>query len=357
RGGGGRTGGAGGGQAGADGAGEGGSEGGSAGAAGSEVGGEGGTFEPDPPPPPVSCDELDLCGTDSPCTTLYVPGGAVRVGRSESGSDAYIAGHEAEQPEHVVRVSPFWLDKYEVTVGRFRRFVDAYDDLQLKAGMGNHPNRESSGWKDEFFQYLPADRNALKTLMISRDEKCNENFRTWTPAAGANECLPVNCIDWYVSYAFCIWDGGRLPSDAEWEFAAAGGDENRLFPWGSDDPDDPLAVFRCTATGDSTCVPSDIRSVGSTTSDGYGRFGHADLAGSMMERTRDVMDSNYYNLEASRGEDIVNLSFDSTLVYGAGRGGSFVSNGSELRAASREQVFRTSRWDGVGVRCARNLPP
>jgi|SRR5580704_4705762 sulfatase modifying factor 1 len=56
---------------------------------------------------------------------------------------------------------------------------------------------------------------------------------TWTPSPSGSENLPINCVDWAEAYAFCIWDGGFLPSDAEWEYAAAGGSEQREYPWGS----------------------------------------------------------------------------------------------------------------------------
>ena len=347
-----------GGTGGADG-GDGGSNGGQSGTSsgGSDAGtsGASGTGGVRPLPLAPSCDETTTCNDESACTTLYVPGGYFDMGRSEAGADREdVAGQPNEQPEHSVRVSGYWLDKYEVTVGRFRRFVDGYDGTKPEAGMGAHPNIPQSGWKPEWDEYLPADKAALRTSMIAMDPKCNETYRTWTPAPGNSECMPVNCIDWYVAFAFCIWDGGRLPTEAEWEFAAAGGEKNRLYPWGADEPDDDHAVYQCTASGDTVCSPSDIRPVGSTSTVGYGLFGHADLAGSMMERTRDVLDSVFYYLREATGSDPLNLSRDVDTIESPARGGSYRANGSEIRAAFRETVFRTSHWDGVGLRCARN---
>ena len=58
---------------------------------------------------------------------------------------------------------------------------------------------------------------------------------TYTPQPSQNDNLPVSCVSWTEAYAFCIWDGGFLPSDAEWGYAAAGGSAQREFPWGSAD--------------------------------------------------------------------------------------------------------------------------
>ena len=69
--------------------------------------------------------------------------------------------------------------------------------------------------------------------------KCGGALSTWLDNAG-HELHPINCVTFYVSYAFCIWDGGRLPTEAEFEFAAAGGSDDRLYPWG----DTPVPVRR-----------------------------------------------------------------------------------------------------------------
>ena len=89
---------------------------------------------------------------------------------------------------------------------------------------------------------------------------------TWTDAPGDNEQLPMNCVGFYEAFAFCLWDGGRLPTEAEWESVAAGGEENRLYPWGSTAPgaDAMHAVHGCYYDGVDTCDGLvDIAPVGS----------------------------------------------------------------------------------------------
>jgi formylglycine-generating enzyme required for sulfatase activity len=279
------------------------------------------------------------------------------MGRSDDGSDAYIGGNSNEQPEHPVRVSPFWLDKFEVTVGRFRRFVDSYTpDSIPKTGDGAHPSNGSSGWEADWNSSMPKDGADFKQKLISHYDGCDDNFHTWTPASGMSECLPINCIDFYTAFAFCIWDGGRLATEAEWEFAAAGGEKNLMYPWGSAAPDNEHAVFDCTATGSSSCTPADIRPIGSKSPLGDGSFGHADLAGSMLEHVRDVMDQNYYkeNPPNKLLTDPIDLAFDGTAVNNVVRGGSYQDSAALLRSAARFGNARSNHLDNVGFRCARN---
>jgi hypothetical protein len=175
---------------------------------------------------------IDSCGPDggeSCCATSGVPGGTFL--RGYDGVTFVDAGNPAT-------VSAFRLDRFEVTMARFRRFVVAVGagwrpalgagkHAHLNGGMGLAVSPADAGTLFES-GWDTSQNDAL--AMVSRPDAglaCGD----WTAAPGSNEVLPIGCITWFEAFAFCIWDGGFLPSQAEAAFAAAGGDQQRVFPW------------------------------------------------------------------------------------------------------------------------------
>jgi formylglycine-generating enzyme required for sulfatase activity len=165
---------------------------------------------------------------------------------------------------------------------------------------------------------------------------------TWTDAPGANENLPMNCVDWYDVFAFCAWDGGRLPTEAEWNSAAAGGGDQRDYPWGNTTPDGTYAVY-CPAT---PCT-FNVLTVGSKSPKGDGKWGQADLAGGMYEWNLDAWATAYSN----PCSDCANLPLGSAEVL---RGGSWFYDASHMLSSDHTLSEAPSyRGDSVGARCAR----
>ncbi len=298
--------------------------------------------------PKPSCQDLPAdCGPasqESCCANALVPGGSFKMGRSESSNDPdyYPPGNSDEIPEHDATIDSFYLDKYEVTVGRFRKFVAQYDGTPPTVLAGAHPKIDYSGWRTQWDSELPTSQDGL----INGFKFCGDNA-TWTDTAGANEKYPMNCVSWYVAFAFCIWDGGRLPTEAEWEMAAAGGSENRLYPWGQITPDATHANFF-----DSDYSP--FVAVGSHPA-GVGRWGHYDLAGSMFEMVLDWYGPTWYH--ADSGNPCNNCAYVETgPTTRVARGGGWFKEAAELRATTRGAMAPSKGHNGIGIRCARDAP-
>ena len=304
-----------------------------------------------PPPEFLSCVGLaSTCGangSDSCCNSLEVPGGSYDrsydlANDGNSGNTMYPA-----------TVSNFRLDKYEVTVGRFRAFVNAGMGTQSSppmSGAGAHAKIPGSGWDMSWNTSLATDKAALVAAV-----KCNSTYQTWTDTPAANEHRPMNCITWYEAMAFCAWDGGYLATEAEWNYAATGGDQQRAYPWSN--PASSTALdgshasyndgANCVGDGVAGCALTDLVAVGTKPS-GDGRWGQSDLAGNVWEWTLD-----WYATYISACTDCANLVAAS---YRVARGGGFDSGAANLRVGYRSIGTLLIRDYNRGVRCARSAP-
>jgi sulfatase modifying factor 1 len=168
---------------------------------------------------------------------------------------------------------------------------------------------------------------------------------TWTTVAGSQENLPINCVDWYEAYAFCIWDGGFLPSESEWNYVAAGGSDQRAYPWSPAFPPGAIAID-CSQANYDGCPTGVVHAVGSTSPAGDGKWGQSDLAGNVWEWNLDWNESTYVTPCA----DCANLTTASFRVI---RGGSFGNTPPVLLVSFRDEQDPEYRGDLVGVRCAR----
>lgn len=283
-----------------------------------------GTYRPPghlPAPMPVSRAD-DLSGF------AYHPGGRFQMGVPRHTPRTY----DNEWPVHDVDLAPFWLQRTPVTNGQFLRFVEAggYDDpawwhddgwaMVQEEGYG-HPmywGRDDRGWTlrvmDDTFA-LPLDR-------------------------------PVANVSWYEADAFARWAGCRLPSEAEWEYAAtmAPDGKRRMYPWGDDEP------TRAHANLDHFRYTTDP--VGSHP-DGASPFGVHQLVGDVWEWTRDLF-APYPGYEAFPYRDYSERFYDGR--YRVLRGGSWAS-----RPGLRFGTFRNWDWPirrqiFAGLRLAADAP-
>ncbi len=214
-----------------------------------------------------------------------------------------------------------------------------------------------NGWSSDYDANLATYEGPWATSNPVNDNlSCGGNpYATWTPKPGAHENLPMNCVDWYDAYAFCIWDGGFLPSEAEWEYASAGGDEQREYPWGSADPGEAnhYAIYGClfpSASGACSDL-SNVAPVG-TASQGAGKWGQLDLAGNVFEWTLDY----WYQQYQSPCVDCAALTLTSTEPFPtrSSRGSAFERTGTGLLSPwyhSYESEMDRSPY--TGIRCAR----
>jgi len=239
----------------------------------------------------------DIDGDDVECLPgspmALIPSGCFDMG------DAFSEGDSDELPLHNVCItSDFYMDVHEVTNAEYKACVDA--------GLCTAPEYSSSYSRGTYYGNPTYD-----------------NF-------------PVIYVDWNQATAYCSWAGKRLPTEAEWEYAARGGLSGKRYSWGD------TATACVDANFDSCFV--DTSEVESYSANGYGLY---DVGGNVWEWVNDWYSSSYYS--SSPTNDPPGPSSGTSRVY---RGGGWAYSTDYLRVAYRFYNFPTYLSYHTGFRCA-----
>jgi len=257
----------------------------------------------------------------------YVPGGTFMMGTEAEEIPRLLQLFgvrraelfESESPRHSVTLSPFYIDRYEVTNARFKRFLE-----------------RNPRWRPGRIPAVYHNGDYLK------------HWAGGTYPAGLADHALVN-VSWHAAVAFCRWEGKRLPTEAEWEYAARGGLDAKQFPWGDEMPDRSRANYRESGLGAAARV-------GSYAPNGYGLY---DAAGNVWEFVADAWGpypAGPQSNPVAGGERPAGEGYLSVTGRRVIRGGSWGGAPVNLRVAYRDSHPAEGARDFVGFRCAASAP-
>jgi sulfatase modifying factor 1 len=318
--------------------------------------------------------EITPSNNTSHAGMLWIKPGTFMMGGDNEQAD------EDEYPKHKVIIDGFWMDATEVTNAQFAAFVKAIRYITTA--------EQKPDWNQLKKQLPPGTAKPDDQLLVpaslvftppNHPVGMNDVSQWWSWVKGTDwkhphgpqsniigkANYPVVQVSWFDAQAYCKWAGKRLPTEAEWEWAARGGLTDKIYPWGNE----PVNAGKPKANTWQGSFPDkntmqdkfyNTAPVNSFPANGYGLF---DMAGNVWEWCADLYNDKYYS-NTNQPHGVKNpqgplKSFDPQEPYArkrVTRGGSFLCNDSYcsgFRVARRMKSTEDSGMENLGFRCVR----
>ncbi len=265
---------------------------------------------------------------------------------------------DGEGPVHQVSVAPFWLDQCAVTNEQFNHFINA---------TGYKTDADRFGWSFVFGGELstPQLERSVRVVVQGNEWWCRVDGANWRHPEGEGTTIkqrwkhPVVHVSWHDAQAYCDWSGKRLPTEAEWEYAARGrlGSDNR-FPWGDElEPAEKhcMNVWQGIFPHQNLAADSFVGTapVRSYKANAYGLY---QMTGNVWEWCWDIFDRTYYRHSGTENPTGPSAPSEPELRR-VMRGGSYLCHASycnRYRVDARSSNTPDSSTSNLGFRCVRD---